>query len=159
MSSDAEAYLLAVDLGLKTGLALFDNRGTLLWYRSHNVGSRANLKRAVHTILRQLTSLKYIYVEGDRALGEIWKKEGTKVGATLTFVSPETWREVFMYERQMEDSKTAKETAVKMATRAVALLSPNKSPIPLRHDTAEAILLGVYAIYKEGWLETIPDFG
>lgn len=38
--------LLAVDVGVRTGLALYGDAGRLRWYRSHNLGSIARLKRA-----------------------------------------------------------------------------------------------------------------
>lgn len=37
--------LLAVDAGVRTGLALLDREGRLLWCRSHNLGTTARLKR------------------------------------------------------------------------------------------------------------------
>lgn len=44
--------LLSVDLGLKTGLALYGEDGRLLWYRSHNLGATDRLRRAAHVILQ-----------------------------------------------------------------------------------------------------------
>jgi hypothetical protein len=35
-----------VDLGLRSGLALFGSDGRLRWYRSQNFGSQSRLKRA-----------------------------------------------------------------------------------------------------------------
>ncbi len=39
------AVLLAVDLGVKTGLALYGQDGRLLWYRSQNFGTAERLRR------------------------------------------------------------------------------------------------------------------
>ena len=39
-------HLLAVDLGLKTGLAVFGEDGKLVRYRSQNYGTVARLKKA-----------------------------------------------------------------------------------------------------------------
>ena len=47
----AVSSLLAVDLGLKTGLALYGEDGKLRWYRSKNFGTTARLKRAVYSLL------------------------------------------------------------------------------------------------------------
>jgi hypothetical protein len=38
--------LLAVDAGVRTGLALLDRDGRLVWCRSHNLGNTARLKKA-----------------------------------------------------------------------------------------------------------------
>jgi hypothetical protein len=39
--------LLAVDLGPRSGLALFGSEGRLRWYRSRNFGTQSRLKPAV----------------------------------------------------------------------------------------------------------------
>lgn len=52
--------LLAVDLGLKTGLALFEGQGKLLWYRSHNYGTTERLKRAVPKLIDGITQVRGI---------------------------------------------------------------------------------------------------
>jgi hypothetical protein len=36
---DAMPVLLAIDIGVKTGLALYGHDGRLLWYRSQNFGT------------------------------------------------------------------------------------------------------------------------
>ena len=43
--------LLAVDLGLRTGFALYGRDGRLVSYRSQNLGSKARLKRAAGSLL------------------------------------------------------------------------------------------------------------
>lgn len=43
--------LLAVDLGLRSGLALYGRDGRLREYRSQNFGSQSRLKRAVPSVL------------------------------------------------------------------------------------------------------------
>ena len=61
--------LLAVDLGLKTGLALFAGDGRLLWYRSHNYGTTERLKRGVPDILDSISELTHVVIEGGGNLG------------------------------------------------------------------------------------------
>lgn len=82
------AALLAVDVGVRTGIALYGGDGRLRWYRSHNLGSANRLKRALPTLI------------GD----------GTGV------------------------------------THATSL----------RHDAAEAILVGLWGALDLGWLTAIP---
>ena len=45
--------ILAVDLGLRTGLAYFDDEGRLAWFRAQNMGSVPRLKRAIPAVLRR----------------------------------------------------------------------------------------------------------
>ena len=66
--------LLAVDLGLKSGLALFNRDGTLAWYRSHNFGSRERLKRGIPGILETIPDISAIVMEGGGNLATVWEK-------------------------------------------------------------------------------------
>ena len=45
------ASLLAVDLGVRTGLACWGDDGRLRWYRSQNFGDAARLRRAIPALL------------------------------------------------------------------------------------------------------------
>jgi hypothetical protein len=49
--------LLAVDLGLKTGLALYTGDGRLRSYRSHNFGSVPRMRKEVYRILTHVPEL------------------------------------------------------------------------------------------------------
>ncbi len=74
------ALLLAVDLGLRTGLALYGQDGRLQWYRSHNFGTAARLRRAVRGLLDELPELTWLVLEGGGHLAEIWKREAERRG-------------------------------------------------------------------------------
>lgn len=52
--------LLAVDLGLRTGLALYGADGRLRWYRSQNYGSAERLRRAVYAELNAMPELRVL---------------------------------------------------------------------------------------------------
>ena len=41
--------------------------------------------------------------------------------------------------------------------RAVITWSDLPAPTSLRHDAAEAILIGLYGVLEQGWLEDVPD--
>ena len=60
--------LLAVDLGLRTGLALYTYPGHLTWYRSHHIKKRGDLKRAIWGILKEIDRLDGLFLEGDRKM-------------------------------------------------------------------------------------------
>lgn len=137
--------LLAVDCGLKTGLALYDDSGTLLWYRSQNFGTRARLKKAVWQILKETESLSRIIVEGGGALADIWVRQARKKGVELQLVQAETWRRDLLRSRQQRSGKQAKQVADELA-REIINRSGAAKPTSLRHDAAEAILVGWWFI-------------
>ncbi len=132
--------LLAVDLGQRTGLALFEGQ-RLLWYRSQHFGRRNQLRRAIPRILREAKPA-CLYVEGDRGLAALWAKVAERLGILLKQVSPETWREPLLLPRERRDPKAH---AARLA-REVIQARGGPKPIHLRHDAAEAILIGDWAL-------------
>ncbi|OYT14058.1 MAG: hypothetical protein B6I19_01910 [Bacteroidetes bacterium 4572_114] len=50
--------LLSIDLGVKTGFAMYGSDGKLLWYRSQNFGNAARLRKAVPKILSEVSDSK-----------------------------------------------------------------------------------------------------
>jgi hypothetical protein len=141
--------LLAVDLGLRTGLALYDRSGRLVRYRSANLGTRARLKRAVPSILAE-AAIEVVVVEGDRALGDIWERAASRRGAPLLRVAPETWRATTLLSREQRTGRAAKIHAGRLARRVIEACDA-PAPASLRHDAAEAILLGLWAVGELGW--------
>ncbi len=142
-----EGYLLSVDLGVRTGLALFDEEGHLLWCRSHNFGDINRLKRAVQNILNELPELKYLVLEGGGRLAEVWKKEAGRRALNVIEVSAEMWRKEFFSQKKQKDSRTAKASAVKLA-RELLKGTQFAYKKDLNHNAAEAVLLGVWALRR-----------
>lgn len=140
--------LLAVDCGLKTGLALFNFNGRLLWYRSHNFGSRARLKKAAWSILKEIEGLSHLVIEGGGELSDIWLKEGKRRDLKVTQVQAELWRKDLLLPRQQRTGKQAKQVADELAREIIDKSGASK-PTSLRHDAAEAILVGCWAIQLE----------
>lgn len=136
--------LLAVDVGVRTGLAGFSREGRLLWWSSRNFGSVARLRRGADALLGELPALSCLVVEGDGRLAEIWRKHARTRRLSFHWVSAETWREELLIQRQRRSGEQAKATAVELARVRVreAGLSP---PRALGHDAAEAILVGLWA--------------
>lgn len=139
------AVLLAVDCGLKTGLALFELSGKLLWYRSHNFGSHARLKKAAWQILTKTAGLTHLVVEGGGPLAEVWTKAGEKRQLLITQVQAVRWRKDLLLPRQQSSGKQAKQVADELA-RVIIQQSGAAKPTSLRHDAAEAILVGWWAL-------------
>lgn len=148
--------LLAVDLGLRTGLALYAEDGRLLWYRSQNFGSSTRLRRAVHGLLNTLPELAWLVVEGGGNLAEIWEREAGKRGVATRRIAAERWREQLLLPREQRTGKQAKHSADDLARRVIAW-SGAARPTSLRHDAAEAILIGLWGVLEAEWLERVPE--
>ena len=145
--------LLAVDLGLRSGLAHFAADGRLLMYRSTHFGSVKSLKKGVPGIFKSLGHVEHVVVEGDRNLGEVWKKWAQYRGAHFHTVNAEQWRSQLACT-EANEWKALKEADV-LARRLIEW-SGLKRPTSLRHDAAEAILIGLWATLELRWLEANP---
>jgi len=147
--------LLAVDLGIRTGLALYGQTGRLRWYRSKNFGSRERLRRGVRGLLADIPDLAWIVVEGDRSLAEIWEQAARGRQVPVRQVSAEQWRRRLLHRREQSSGPRAKQSAGEMALRIIEW-SGAPHATSLRHDAAEAILIGLYGVLDVGWLARMP---
>jgi hypothetical protein len=148
--------LLAVDLGLKTGLALFGQDGRLCWYRSHNFGTPARLRRGVRRVLAGIPHLAWLVLEGGGPLADVWEREASRHGIPMQQISAEAWRQQFLYLREQRSGIQAKEHAEALARRVITW-SQARRPTSLRADAAEAILIGLWGVLAVGWLPHLPD--
>lgn len=149
--------LLAIDLGVRTGLALYGDDGRLLRYRSNNLGSAARLKRAIPGIIADYDGLAWIIAEGDRKLGERWERAGARCGAEALLISAETWRPRLLHARQRRSGADAKQHADRLARDVIAWSGAPAPKGALRHDAAEAILIGLWGVLEVGWLAELPS--
>ena len=147
--------LLAVDLGLRTGLAMYGADGRLRWYRSQNFGSATRLRRAVHGQLAALPELRWLVLEGGGNLAEIWEREAERRGLEVLRIGAEVWRERLLYTREQRTGAQAKSSADPFARRIIDW-SGAPRPTSLRHDAAEAILIGFWGALEVGLLDDIP---
>jgi hypothetical protein len=148
--------LIAVDVGLRTGLALYGRDGRLVWYRSHHFGTPSHLRRAVRGWLDAWPQLCCIVLEGGGHLAEIWKREAAKHHVPVRQISAEHWRRQFLLPRQQRHRASAKDHAIKLARRMIAW-SHARRPTSLRDDAAEAILVGLWGVLEVGWLTQLPE--
>lgn len=148
--------LLAVDLGVRTGLALFAQDGRLRWYRSQNFGTALRLRRGARGVLAGLPNLRWLILEGGGTLAHIWTREAERRGVPVRQISAEVWRHTFLYPREQRTGTTAKEHATELARRVITW-SQAPRPTSLRDDAAEAILIGLWGVLAVGWLEHLPD--
>lgn len=150
----ATPTLLAVDLGLRTGLAVFGRDGRLLRYRSTHFPDLGTLKRALPRVLTEAPNLACLVCEGDRHLAAIWTRHLPR-DAELVWVSAETWREGLLTPAEQRDGPTAKQSADRRAREVIAASGLSR-PTSLRHDAAEAILIGLWGALRLGWCERPP---
>jgi hypothetical protein len=144
-----------VDLGVRTGLAVYGDDGRLRSYRSQNFGSAARLRRAVPGLLAAERDLARVVLEGGGPLERIWRAEAEARALAVQQVSAEEWRALFLLPREQRTGALAKRTADGLA-RAVIEWSGARRPTSLRHDAAEAILVGLWGALSAGWLRAIP---
>lgn len=147
--------LLAVDLGLRMGLARYDSEGRLVEYGSTHFSSLEKLKRGAFVRLAALPDLEVLVVEGDALLGQVWRRLAEKRGARALSVRPEVWRERLLLPREQRTGAQAKKNADALAREVIAW-SGAKRPTSLRHDAAEAICIGLWGVLEVGWLEALP---
>lgn len=148
-------HLLAIDLGLRCGFATYSAEGRLVRYRSTNFGSKRRLRDAAWAVLRDEAPLAYVVLEGDRGLAEIWQKAAERQGANTLQVAPERWRKALLFDRQQRSGADAKAAADTLA-RQIITWSGAPAPTALRHDAAEAILIGLWGVRAVGWLDAFP---
>jgi hypothetical protein len=142
--------LLAVDLGLRTGLAVFGDDGRLLRYRSQNFGTVGRLKRAAWGEIASVEGLAGLVVEGDTGLARVWARVAERSDARVFVIQAGRWRKALLTPKERRSGPLAKASAGVLARRIVAA-SGLPRPKALRHDAAEAICIGWWGVGEMGW--------
>lgn len=135
--------LLAVDGGLKCGLALFDGQGSLIRHKSRRVPDRSRMRVAAADILKRWGPVTQVVFEGGGDVAQVWRAVCNRLGVRFQTVSAEDWRRDLLFRRQQRTGSQAKQVALKLA-REVIEDSGLPRPKGLRHDAAEAILTGTW---------------
>jgi hypothetical protein len=73
----------------------------------------------------------------------------------LHSLTPEDWRGQFFDPKDQRGRDRSKLTAEVLARRIIEW-SGAPRPTSLRHDAAEAIVIGVWGVVEAGWLERLP---
>lgn len=155
-SGPAEPRLLAVDAGLRAGLAVYGPDGRLQEYRSTNFGSLPRLKRAVYGVVSDISGLTHLVIEGGGGgIAAPWLKEARRRDLEVHQVDARVWREALLVPRVRRTGVDAKEAADAFARRIIEW-SGAPRPTSLRHDAAEAVLIGLWGVLEAGWLDEIP---
>lgn len=142
----SEDLILAIDAGLTCGMAAFVLAdGRLLWYRSQNFGSFPRLRRGAPAILTATAGVALLVVEGGGNIADPWLKAAAHLGIVATNVPAERWRSDMLLPRQQRSGAVAKQHAQKQARHHINQHAEQRTK-SLRHDTAEAIMLGEWAL-------------
>lgn len=148
--------LLAVDLGLRTAWALYDSEGHLSRFESRHFGNRSRLRSGVPTVVRTLPAgIEVVVAEGDAKLGKLWFDCRPTWETELVYA--EKWRRDLLWQRQRRSGPVAKEAALELAAKVIRDDACGWAT-GLNDDTAEAILLGYWAVLERGWRMDVPSF-
>lgn len=147
--------LLAVDLGLRTGLAEYGADGRLRRYGSHNFGNRTRHGRAAHREVHAIDALAALVVEGDGRLARPWLEAAEERGAETFAIHAHAWRPALLLARERRTGADAKRRADEIARRIVDHCGARR-PTSLTHDAAEAILIGWWGCMQLGWVDGPP---
>jgi hypothetical protein len=147
--------LLAIDAGLRAGIAVYGADGRLEVYRSTNFGSPKRLKSAVHGVMGGIPALERVVVEGGGTVAEPWLREAARRRLSSTLVQAGEWRRLLLLPRNQRSGTEAKEQADLLARRVIGWSGVHR-PTSLRHDAAEAILIGLWGVLEAGWLPELP---
>ena len=143
--------ILAVDLGLRCGLAVWTSEGRLESWRSTRFARPGQARRAVDGIVGEIDQLVAIVLEGDRLLARPWQRAAERRAVEHRTIGAETWRRDVLYPRERRSSRVAKDAADSLARAAIDRYADHRSPT-LRHDAAEAILVGAWEAANRGWI-------
>ena len=92
--------LLAVDLGLRTGFALYGRDGRLVSYRSQNLGSKARLKRAAGSLLADHRDAERVVLEGGGDIADLWLRAAERAGRDAIRIDAHVWRKKLLLPRE-----------------------------------------------------------
>jgi len=148
--------LLAIDLGVKAGLAMYSSGGKLLWYRSQNYGSKSRLKIAIPNLLAE-ENLRYLVIEGGGPLLKMWKQEVERKNIEIITTMADDWRKDILLNREQRSGKDAKQNAITYAHQVINHMAENRAT-SLTDDAAEAILIGLWGMMKVGWIRDVGAF-
>lgn len=133
---------------------MFNSRGEMLWFRSQNFGNKARLKKAIPWVLNLEDEMDYIVIEGGGPLRKIWDAQLEKRHIDVMHIMAEDWRSELLLDREQRKGKKAKMYAIQYAENFLIKTAAKKTST-LNVNAAEAILIGIWAMKKLGWINNI----
>ena len=156
LPSDESQQILAIDLGLRCGYSIYGADGRLRSYSSQQFAGIPQMRRTVAQMLAAAAPLTWLFTEGDLQLAAIWEREAMRQGIRVQRVSVDTWRDALLLPNERRTAASARRQAGVLARRVIDW-SGAIAPAALRHDAAAAILIGLWAVQRLGWLEALPE--
>ncbi len=98
---------------------------------------------------------KDLNVMGGGNLATVWEKEAERRNIVTIRIAAEEWRHVFLYSREQRCGTDSKRHAGELARKVIDWAQASR-PTALRHDTAEAIMIGLWGLLHLGWLQALP---
>ena len=140
---------------MRTGFACWGDDGRLRWYRSRNFGEAARLRRAIPALLAEVPDLARLVLEGGGPLADAAADAGARRALAALRVSAEAWRALFLLPREHGSGAQMKAVADRLARRAI-VFGDGPRPTSLRHDAAEAVLIGLWGALSAGGGRRLP---
>lgn len=164
-TNDVRGMLVAVDLGFRTGLALYSEHGHLLEYEHAIYESIEDLEAGCLKMIAEWES-KYqhynseqyhitkVAIEGaDVALRGLWKYIAEDIlHCPLLLVKPEEWRADLLLAKERASGEAAKEASRLIARQLVAEYGGRLHKGKFPTDVAEAVLLGYHVSRRLEWI-------
>ncbi len=154
-SSEGPDQILAIDLGLRCGFALFGADGRLRWHRSQRFADTAALKRGVARILSEAGPVTWLFTEGDVRLAAIWERAAMRQGIRVQRVSAEIVREHLRVSHEDQGTPMGRQKSIELARRVAHWSGCAGDEMP-HFCAAEAVLIGLWAVQQLGWLQQLP---
>jgi len=107
-------------------------------------------------VMREIDGLAEVVVEGGGTHADPWLREIERRKLPGVRVDAGIWREALLLPRDRRSGVDAKQQADTVARRIIRW-SGAPGPTSLRHDAAEAILIGLWGVLRVGWLDRVPD--
>ncbi|KAL3904940.1 MAG: hypothetical protein SGILL_009877 [Bacillariaceae sp.] len=154
--------LMAVDLGLKSGVSLFNSDGQLIRYEQF-LFNRDTLEEKIPSMLQEWESqagddwrVTHLAIEGgDTVLLGMWERATPQL-STLR-VGPEEWRAELLTKKENQNGANAKAASRLIARQVVEDFGTMEQHSgKFQTDVAEAVLLGMHVARRLGWIEREP---
>ena len=86
-------------------------------------------------------------------MASLWSRQARKQGASrILRTDALTWRALLLKQSDQRSGAQAKEVAIASAHKLLEAVGAPRPKATLRHDTAEALLVGLWGIHTLGWL-------
>jgi len=173
--------LLAVDLGLRMGAAMFNEQGKVIRYEQFHFDCADDLHEHIPVLFEnweeeankvtdtekeiERWSLTHVAIEGgDVTLLDAWRSavetddyaalpRGGR-GARLHTVRPEEWRADLLTKKERTSGRKAKEAARLIARQVVGDYGFAEHEGKFKTDVAEAVTLGFHMSRRLGWMQS-----